>query len=158
MRIHVAIVSDQVLANLIPALMERPELVVLVASPKMAERGLARRLERLLKKEGMDVEVRAGAPGVGLAAIHDFALELLGELGQRWPGAEVVLNATGGTKLNGELSGFNRAGVLAERDARVDRRAAERLVGRHPRHHVRRQLAVQPRGNRLVGAGHDQRA
>lgn len=99
MKVHVAIVSEQVLANLIPALMERPEVVVLVASDEMVRRKLAGRLERLLEKAGMDVVVKPGVPEVGLAAIHEFALELLGELGQRWPGAEVVLNATGGTKL-----------------------------------------------------------
>lgn len=99
MRIQIAIVSDQILANLIPALMERPEVVVLVASQEMAARGLDRRLDRLLGEAGIGVEVRGKAPAVGLAAIQDFALGLLEELNDRWPGAELVLNATGGTKL-----------------------------------------------------------
>ena len=44
MKIHVAIVSDQILANLIPALMDRPDKVVLVATNDMAAKRLDRRL------------------------------------------------------------------------------------------------------------------
>ena len=35
MNIHIAIVSEQILANLIPVLMDRPDKVLLVASADM---------------------------------------------------------------------------------------------------------------------------
>jgi len=73
MKIHVAIVSEQILPNFIPALMERPDWVCLVASPQMSERGLDRRLARLLRQDEIAVEIRKGAPESGLADIHSFA-------------------------------------------------------------------------------------
>lgn len=99
MKIHVALVSDQVLANLIPAMMDRPDLVILVCTAGMAARGLDRRLAALLKREGIATQIKCGAPDVGLKQIQEFALNLAGELEGSYPGAEVVLNATGGTKL-----------------------------------------------------------
>lgn len=99
MKIHIAIVSDQTLANLIPALMERPDKVYLVCSSEMSNRKLDRRLARLLRREAIAVEIRQGAPDVDLRKIHDFAWALAGEIGETHPHAEIVLNATGGTKL-----------------------------------------------------------
>ena len=51
MRIQVAIVSDQVLPNLIPTLMKRPELVLFVVSESMAEKG--KHLCNMLTAEGI---------------------------------------------------------------------------------------------------------
>lgn len=99
MKIHVALVSDQILANLIPALMERPDKVILVCTAGMAEKGLDRRLSALLKREEIATEFMRNAPDVGVKQIQDYALELLGQVEQQHPGAEVVFNATGGTKL-----------------------------------------------------------
>lgn len=99
MKIHVAIVSDQTLPNLIPALMERPDKVYLVCSERMSQRGADKRLAALLKREAIAVEVRHGAPDVGLKQIHEFALDLAGEIKAANPSAGIVLNATGGTKL-----------------------------------------------------------
>ncbi|QXP83824.1 Card1-like endonuclease domain-containing protein [Methylococcus sp. Mc7] len=113
MKIHVAIVSEQILPNFIPALMERPDWVCLVASPQMSERGLDRRLARLLRQDEIAVEIRKGAPESGLADIHSFAYALAEELEARYPGAEIVLNATGGTKLMalGFVEAFRDLGV-----------------------------------------------
>jgi hypothetical protein len=97
--IHVVLVSDQVLANLIPALMERPDKLVAVCTPEMAARGLDRRLKMLLGREAIAVEIKSGAPDVGIRQIQEFALQLAAELEQAHPGAQIVLNATGGTKL-----------------------------------------------------------
>jgi hypothetical protein len=99
MRIHVVIVSDQVLANLIPSLMERPDLVVLVCSAGMAERGLDRRLSDALARESIPTHPRMGAPDVGLVDIRNYAAALAEDLTEARPDAEIVLNATGGTKL-----------------------------------------------------------
>lgn len=99
MKVHVCIVSDQVLANLIPALMDRPDKVWLASSRDMTGRKLDQRLKKLLEHEGITVEIRTDAPDAGMAAIHEFALNLAGEIEKALPDAEVTLNATGGTKL-----------------------------------------------------------
>ncbi len=97
MTIHVCLVSDQILANLIPALMERPDKVVLVCTADMASKKLDRRLKNLLEKEGIAVNIHVNAPDAGLALIQEFAFELAATL--EATGQPVVLNATGGTKL-----------------------------------------------------------
>ncbi|MDP2432343.1 MAG: DUF1887 family CARF protein [Pseudomonadota bacterium] len=99
MNIHIAIISEQTLANLIPALMARPDVVYLVCSRQMAERRLEQRLARLLRHEAIAVEVRGDAPDVGLGDIHQYAYRLAEEIEAAHPGAAIVLNATGGTKL-----------------------------------------------------------
>ena len=98
MKIHLAIVSDQILANLIPALMDRPDKVLLVISTDMAKRKLDLRLARLLEREGMTVERHENAPEVGMRQIHEYASRLCTDLLERHADPEIVLNATGGTK------------------------------------------------------------
>jgi hypothetical protein len=75
---QVALVSEQTLANLLPALHERPDRVLLVASAEMARRGLDVRQRRLLAHFGIEAQVVPGAPDADLARIHEFALDLLG--------------------------------------------------------------------------------
>ena len=53
MHIHICTVSDQILPNLIPALMDRPDQVVLLASERMREQ--AHHLRRVLKDYHIDV-------------------------------------------------------------------------------------------------------
>ena len=97
MRIHVAIVSEQLLPTVIPCLMHRPDRVVLVASRLMARQ--AQRLQALLHESGIRSDIRGHAPDAGLEAIRTYASRLADELEAGTPKAEVVLNATGGTKL-----------------------------------------------------------
>jgi hypothetical protein len=97
MRIHLAIVSDQLLPTVIPCLMDRPDRVVLVASRRMTEQ--ARRLQDRLREEGLVAEVREGAPDAGLDQIRAYATRLANELTAGTGGDEVIVNATGGTKL-----------------------------------------------------------
>lgn len=99
MLIEVALVSEQTLANLLPALHERPDRTVLVASAEMARRGLDVRQRRLLKRFGIEAEIVGGAPDAELARIHEFALDLLARIETAHPGAAIVFNATGGNKL-----------------------------------------------------------
>ena len=99
MNIHICLVSNQILANLIPALMERPDKVVLVVSKEMAKKKLDNRLKKLLETEGITVDLHGNAPDTGLEAIHEFAFDLSDKLKSAHPEAEIVLNATGGTKL-----------------------------------------------------------
>ena len=103
MKIHVCLISDQTLQNLIPALMERPNIVWLVVSAQMHKRGLDARLKGLLRqmlddpavivKECLDV------PDTGMPSIRKRALALAEEIDATYKDAKVTLNATGGTKL-----------------------------------------------------------
>jgi hypothetical protein len=93
MRIHVAIVSEQLLPTVIPCLMARPDRVVLVTSQAMAKRAL--RLQSVLQEYGIASEIHGEAPDAELTAIRAYASKLAAELA----GGEVVFNATGGTKL-----------------------------------------------------------
>ncbi|MDQ2695183.1 MAG: DUF1887 family protein, partial [Pseudomonadota bacterium] len=86
---HVCLVSDHLLPNLILVLMDHPERVVAVATEDMERKGLVRRFQRLLEDRGVAVDLRTGAPSAGLPKLLDFALQLAGEL----EGRRVVLNA-----------------------------------------------------------------
>jgi hypothetical protein len=79
-KIHVAIVSDETLANLIPILMERLDKVYLVCSETTKSRGLDGRIEGLLGQEGMGVETKFGSPNAGLKSIHDYARALAAQI------------------------------------------------------------------------------
>ncbi|MEA2093162.1 MAG: DUF1887 family CARF protein [Pseudomonadota bacterium] len=93
--LYIALISDQLLPNLIPALMEKPPRVLLVSSADMMSKGVPRRLEKILNKNGMEVEIHTGLPSAGLERIREFALELASELTD----TSITLNATGGNKL-----------------------------------------------------------
>lgn len=99
MKIHIVIVSEQMLANLIPALMERPDKVYMVCSEEMTKRGLDQRLFRLLAQEAISAEICHGAPDTGMKNIQEFALQLAGNIEENHQGEEIILNATGGNKL-----------------------------------------------------------
>src|SRR5439155_14175096 len=68
-------------------------------SHAMKSRGLDRQIKRLLEQEAIGAETKSGAPNAGLKSIHDYARWLAAQIQQAHPGAEIVLNATGGTKL-----------------------------------------------------------
>lgn len=114
MKIHVCLVSDQMLANLIPALMERPDRVVLVVTQGMKRRSLDERLKTCLNAKGISSEVVEDAPDTGLDEIRRYAGKLLDTLCEAFPGSEVTLNATGGTKLMtlGFVSSFDGCRVI----------------------------------------------
>ncbi|MFB1487672.1 MULTISPECIES: Card1-like endonuclease domain-containing protein [unclassified Thiocapsa] len=99
MKIHIVLVSDQVLANLIPILMDSPDLVFLVVTPEMAARRLDQHLRSLLEAKGVTARIFPDAPDVGLREIQSFANILADQVVDQYAEAEVVLNATGGTKL-----------------------------------------------------------
>jgi hypothetical protein len=65
----------------------------------MAAKTLDQRLRHLLEAASIRVEIQGPAPDVGLRQIQAFAEALLRKLGSAYPGADLVLNATGGTKL-----------------------------------------------------------
>lgn len=99
MKIHVCLVSDQILANLIPALMERPDRVVLVASAEMKRREQDQRLAQALFRYGIPADTVDDVPDVSLNNIRRYAEALRDALSESTSSATVTLNATGGTKL-----------------------------------------------------------
>lgn len=98
MTTHLCIVSERLLANLIPALMQRPDRVLLVSSEEMDQRGFTARLQALLESAGLGVAVEHGLPSGGVAEIGAYAERLRDGIGRHSTGP-VVLNLTGGNKL-----------------------------------------------------------
>jgi len=99
MSTQVVLVSDQVLQNLIPILMERPTRVFLVLTEEMARRGADRRLSRQLRGAEAQLIRCEGCPDSGFPAIQRFAHEVAERVLNAGADTELVLNATGGTKL-----------------------------------------------------------
>ena len=113
MKIHVCLVSDQTLANLIPALMERPDKVIIVASAEMKRRGQDRCLAGVLSGHGIPTDTVEDAPDVSLNHIRRYAEALIDALSESAPSADITLNATGGTKLMmlGFVEAFRQRGI-----------------------------------------------
>jgi len=99
MSTHVVLVSDQVLQNLIPILMERPERVALVITEEMARRGADRRLARPLRSAGAALIRCEGCPDSGFPQIRAFAHQVAETILDAGAETEIVLNTTGGNKL-----------------------------------------------------------
>ena len=97
--VHICLLSDQLLPNLIPILMERPDRVYLVATREMAERSRDTRMRRLLRRENIDTRIRRSAPSTGIDEIRRFAEKLVQQIIKEEAGKMLALNATGGTKL-----------------------------------------------------------
>jgi hypothetical protein len=105
MKIHLALVSEQTLPNLIPILMEQPDKVYLFASKKMSNGGYAKHLADIIKhasqQNGTQVETALfeEMPDAGMINIQDYALESATKIRAEYPDAEITLNSTGGNKL-----------------------------------------------------------
>lgn len=122
MSTHIVLISNQVLQNLIPILMEQPARVVFVITRAMAERGEDRRLGDQLRDTGCEILRFPECPDSDFAAIKAFANQVVeAVLNLPEPDAssvdasaidansinansgsgasEIVLNATGGNKL-----------------------------------------------------------
>ncbi len=97
--IHICLVSDQLLPNLIPILMDRPAKVYLVSSDVMNAKEKDKDLRRILRQQDIEVEMRRQVPSAGIEEIRKFARRLCGQILTKHRGVAVVLNATGGTKL-----------------------------------------------------------
>ena len=96
---HICIVSDRLLPNLIPILMEKPQQIFLITSDEMERKGLARRLQQILKGQGFEVVVSEGLPSAGLKQITEYAFDWLVSNRDAYPHTRLVLNITGGNKL-----------------------------------------------------------
>lgn len=92
--VHVCLVSEQLLPNLLPILDSetRPQEIVLLVTPKMAT--AAERLRILLLEAGC----RVSSKSIRAYRIEDIRESVL-EVIAAFPGAKLALNATGGTKV-----------------------------------------------------------
>ena len=92
---HLILVSAQPIPNITPILDDhlRPQKVVMLVSPDMAERGRA--LENIFKPRGIRVERCLIDNPWDAEHISDTILDLIA----RYPDGNMALNATGGTKL-----------------------------------------------------------
>ncbi|MFW6259022.1 MAG: DUF1887 domain-containing protein, partial [Halochromatium sp.] len=99
MSTQVVLVSDQVLQNLIPILMERPTRVCLVLTEAMTRRGADRRLAAQLRGVEAQLIRCERCPDSGFPQIRAFAHQVAETLLNAGADTEIVLNATGGTKL-----------------------------------------------------------
>lgn len=98
MNLHICLISDQILPNYIPALMDKPDQVHLVSSVYMVNKGVAGRLERMLQQQGIATVLHTGMPDASIAAIRNYAMQLLEQVAEL--SADVItLNITGGNKL-----------------------------------------------------------
>ncbi len=96
---QICIVSDRLVPNLIPALMLKPERVLLASSPEMAEAGVTARLQTMLVDQGFDVSVANGLPSGSMTKIAAFARAMLEGWRAAHPTDSITLNISGGNKL-----------------------------------------------------------
>lgn len=99
MKMHLCLVSEQLSASLIPILMDKPDLVGLVISPRMKKNGDAERLDTLLKQHHFSTVLFHDAPSAGIDEIITYAEDLQQDLAQFCSEYDITLNCTGGTKF-----------------------------------------------------------
>jgi hypothetical protein len=105
MKIHVVLVSEQTLPNLIPILMEQPSKVYLLASHTMLKSGNAKYLADTLEHTNqtnqtkVEVEICEGMPDYRMNDIQNYVLESAAKIRASHPDADITINATGGNKL-----------------------------------------------------------
>ena len=97
----VCIATAQSAANILPVMARRPDRVVIVQSTKMSRQAQA--LNRWLENYGDYraelLEICDGLPDSDINRLSEYALELRGNLEERWSDYRLILNATGGNKL-----------------------------------------------------------
>lgn len=99
MKIHIAVATDQTMANLIPILAEPADQLILLVSAEMLPKvdSQIKAIKRHPRLTALDIQVRQNMPSSSVEAIQEFALNLLGELEQL--NTEIIFNLAGGTKL-----------------------------------------------------------
>ncbi|MEH6626606.1 MAG: DUF1887 family CARF protein [Motiliproteus sp.] len=96
--IHICIISAHLEPNIIPLLQLQPNIAILVTSEEMQSQTDV--LTDILKQyaPNITVEVKNKLPTTKIAEIEDFALQLDADITSRYPKAQCIYNATGGTK------------------------------------------------------------
>jgi hypothetical protein len=95
--VHVCLISDNLLPNLIPILMDKPACVYLVVSADMQPK--SQRFKVLLTDRQIATQIYPDAPSTGLAGLLEYARRVGKEIQTTAGKRPIVLNATGGTKL-----------------------------------------------------------
>lgn len=101
--VHVCIVSEQFLANLLPVLKRHPAHVELICTSQVE--GGRKRLEGAIRHFGRDKKIQLSCCRIDDASSTDFAVaraevrRLRGELLAKYPQQPLTVNVTGGTKI-----------------------------------------------------------
>jgi hypothetical protein len=97
--IHLCLVSERPLANLIPLLQYRPDYVALGVSPGMKRQG--ENFHKLLVGLGYTESclLTYPVPDHGIESLRDAALDIRVKLEDCFPEGQITYNATGGNKL-----------------------------------------------------------
>lgn len=95
--IHVCLISDHLMPNIIPILMMKPEKVYAITTKSMCSQGEL--FKKFLKRHETPVEIRSDVPEARLSGLIQFAKDEAEKIFKNHPGSKIVLNVTGGTKL-----------------------------------------------------------
>jgi len=91
--IHVCLISDQPIPNLLPLLFEKPERAIFLVSPQ--KRDQAERLKNIVRPRNIKVEIKELASAYDFEAIQQVCSHFASEN----PDDHITLNVTGGTKI-----------------------------------------------------------
>lgn len=109
----ICLASGQPLANLLPLFMRRPRAIHVVETADPASRKTSERLQEIAARVHLPCGVTKDAPSAPVDEVKALGARLLRQLKQEHPGARLVVNATGGTKVMA-LGLVSQAGPLAE--------------------------------------------
>ena len=99
MKLHICLLSAQLLANYLPIKLEKPDLVFFVSSAFTEKAGHTRQFEKMLKGLGINyVKASQLAPTDDFVQLREYFLNLIDEI-EQLNASEITLNITGGTKL-----------------------------------------------------------
>ncbi len=96
---HICLVSAQLLANIIPILMDKPSKVILISTQMMRQNGTVQRFEKILDDHDIEHELYVDMPSTNMPDIYEYAQETSIKIQDQYPDHELILNTTGGTKL-----------------------------------------------------------
>lgn len=99
MKLHICLLSAQLLANYLPIKLEKPDLVFFVSSAFTEKAGHTQQFEKMLKGLGINyVKASQLAPTDDFVQLREYFLNLIDEI-EQLNASEITLNITGGTKL-----------------------------------------------------------
>jgi hypothetical protein len=98
-KVYVCIASKETLANLIPAIIVKPDVVWIISSETMVEKAqqLAVSIESALPN--CELHNNHNLPDTSFESMSDFALNIAISIEQAYPDSPIIYNGTGGTKL-----------------------------------------------------------
>ena len=97
--LYICIASGQTLANLIPAIMIKPNIIWVVSTETMLEK--AEQLEKCIRSTLPETEIQRCdlLSDKSFEQMGDYALELEEKIQTHYPDTQVIYNVTGGNKL-----------------------------------------------------------